>query len=251
MPGSTRRSKAAAAPPCGPNRHRRRRRSPPRAGPSRPRRTARRHLHASDGSRRVIRRREPAGSRLYTSGRAMPCRARGATRRTVAQQFAVEPRPPDSTTRPRRWPQAIAAAACTAVVIIAPKSIAPAVKVTLILLATVVSIELSRREARDPGDPRPIALTVGALFTLAVADHPEVRHRHLVVHDGRAASWRSTTSTPTAPHRPRLHTIRCSRCCTGRGRAAPRPTDRSRSCTRRSSRWSAARIPCSTGSRSS
>ena len=91
----------------------------------------------------------------------------------MVQQFAVEPRPPDSTTRPRRWPQALAAAACTAVVIIEPKSIDPAVKVTFILLATLLSIDLSRREARNPSDPLPIAVTIGALFTLAVVTIPK------------------------------------------------------------------------------
>ena len=53
-----------------------------------------------------------------------------------------------------------------------PKSAPPAVVVTLILLATVGSVELSRREARDPGDPRPIAWTIGALFTVAVIRPP-------------------------------------------------------------------------------
>ena len=91
----------------------------------------------------------------------------------MAQQLDVEPRPPHSTTRPRRWPEAIATAICTGIVIVAPKSIAPAIKVPLILLATLGAIDLSRREARDPGDPRPIAWTIAGLFTLAVSRTPK------------------------------------------------------------------------------
>lgn len=91
----------------------------------------------------------------------------------MVQQFDVEPPPPHSTIRRRRWLQAIATAACSGVVIVAPKSIAPAIKVPLVLLGTLGAIDLSRREARDPGDPRPIAWTIVGLFTLAVARAPK------------------------------------------------------------------------------
>src|SRR5689334_8275127 len=74
---------------------------------------------------------------------------------------------------PKRWPQAIATAACTGIVIVAPGSIAPAVRVTLVLLGTWGAIDLSRREARRPGDPRPIAWTIAGLFALAVGITPK------------------------------------------------------------------------------
>lgn len=57
--------------------------------------------------------------------------------------------------------------------IIAPKSISPAVKVTFILLATFSAIDLSRREARNPGDPLPIVSAISALYTLAVVTTPK------------------------------------------------------------------------------
>ena len=89
------------------------------------------------------------------------------------QQLDVEPRPPHPITRPRRWAQAIATAACTGAVIVAPKSIDPAIKVPLILLGTILAIDLSRREARDPGDPRPIVGAISGLFALAVVITPK------------------------------------------------------------------------------
>ena len=52
------------------------------------------------------------------------------------------------------------------------RSAPPAVVVTLIVLAALGSIELARREAREPGDPRPIACTIAALFAVAVIRPP-------------------------------------------------------------------------------
>jgi len=91
----------------------------------------------------------------------------------VARQLDVESRQvPPRAAAPRRWLLAIATAGCTAAVLMTPKSAPPAVVVTLILLATAGSVELSRREARDPGDTRPVAWTIGALFTVAVIRPP-------------------------------------------------------------------------------
>ena len=166
----------------------------------------------------------------------------------MAQQFAVEPRPPDSTTRPRRWPQAIAAAGCTAVVIIAPKSIA-AMKVTF----TSCSPRSCRSTCRGgsserSGDPRPIVFTVGALFTLAVVTIPKFATdiwsytmvgRILAVHH-----LNPYRTAPAAVHRS------VSRCCTERGERTT-PYGPLSVVHARLVRWCAARTRCSTGSRSS
>jgi hypothetical protein len=91
----------------------------------------------------------------------------------VVRQLDVESRrSPPRAGAPRRWLLAIATAGCTAAVLMTSKSAPPAVVVALILLATVGSVELSRREARDPGDTRPVAWTIGALFTVAVIRPP-------------------------------------------------------------------------------
>jgi hypothetical protein len=74
--------------------------------------------------------------------------------------------------RPRRWPLAIAAAAGTGAVLLTHKSAPPAVTIALILFSTFASVELSRREAREPGDPRPIVATIVGLFALAVVRPP-------------------------------------------------------------------------------
>lgn len=89
------------------------------------------------------------------------------------QQLDVAVRDSRESARPRRWLQAIATAACTGIVIIVPKSVSPGIRVPLILLGTLSAIDLSRREARDPGDPRPIVWTIGGLFALAVATTPK------------------------------------------------------------------------------
>jgi hypothetical protein len=91
----------------------------------------------------------------------------------VVRQLDVESRQsPPPAAAPRRWLLAIATAGCTAAVLMTPKTAPPAVVVTLILLATAGSVELSRREAREPGDTRPVAWTIGALFTVAVIRPP-------------------------------------------------------------------------------
>jgi hypothetical protein len=91
----------------------------------------------------------------------------------VVHQIDVEPGPaPAAAVRPRRWPLAIATAACTAAVLVSDKTAPPAIVVTLILLGALGSIELSRREARQPGGLRPIAWTIAALYTLAVVRPP-------------------------------------------------------------------------------
>ena len=88
----------------------------------------------------------------------------------MVNQLDVAPRPsPAQVIRPRRWFLAIATAACTGIVLVSTRTAGPAIMVALILLATVGSIELSRREANAPGDPRPIAWTISGLYALAVA----------------------------------------------------------------------------------
>ncbi len=91
----------------------------------------------------------------------------------MVDQLDVETRPPSSApARPRRWTLAVATAGCTGLVLISHKSAPPAIVVALILLAGLGSVDLSRREARDPGDPRPIAWTIGGLYGLAVIRPP-------------------------------------------------------------------------------
>jgi hypothetical protein len=88
----------------------------------------------------------------------------------VVNQLDAEPRPsPAQVIRPRRWFLAIATAACTAAVLVSTRTAPPAITVGLILLATVGSIELSRREAKRPGDPRPVAWTIAGLYAVAVS----------------------------------------------------------------------------------
>jgi len=91
----------------------------------------------------------------------------------VVRQLDVELRQSPTLGRlPRRWPLAIATAGCTAAVLLTRKSAPPAVVVGLILLATLGSVELSRREARQPGDPRPVTAAIAALFAIAVIRPP-------------------------------------------------------------------------------
>lgn len=88
----------------------------------------------------------------------------------MVNQLDVEARQsPAPVIRPRRWFLAVATAACTGIVLVSTRTATPAIMVTLILVATVGSIELSRREANRPGDPRPIAWTITGLYALAVA----------------------------------------------------------------------------------
>ena len=91
----------------------------------------------------------------------------------MVDQLDVELREsPASTIRPGRWVLAIATAACTGAVLLTKKSAPPAIVVTLILLAALGSIELARREARNPGGLRPIAWSITALYSLAVIRPP-------------------------------------------------------------------------------
>jgi alpha-1,6-mannosyltransferase len=91
----------------------------------------------------------------------------------VVDQLGSEMRPSTSASaRPQRWSLAIAAAACTAAVILSHETATPAAVVALTLLGTLLSIELSRRESHAPGDPRPIAWTITGLYVLAVTWRP-------------------------------------------------------------------------------
>jgi hypothetical protein len=91
----------------------------------------------------------------------------------VVDQLDVEVRQsPPLTIRPRRWLLAFATAACTGAVLLTAKSAPPAIVVTLILLGALGSIELARREARNPGGLRPITWSIAALYSLAVIRPP-------------------------------------------------------------------------------
>ena len=91
----------------------------------------------------------------------------------IVQRVEDEPRAKRVPSRRGRWPEALATAACTGFVIVAPKSLTPAIRVAFVLMATAGAIDLSRREARDPGSPLPIACAIAALFGLAVATPPK------------------------------------------------------------------------------
>ena len=90
----------------------------------------------------------------------------------VGQVEVESRRSPPPPSGPRRWPLAAATAACTAAVLLTHKSASPAVVVTLILLATLGSVELSRRESREPGDPRPIVAAIAVLYAVAISRPP-------------------------------------------------------------------------------
>ena len=92
----------------------------------------------------------------------------------MVDQLSAETRPssPARAVRPRRWLLALVSAFCTGAVLISHKSAPPAIVVALILLAAAGSIELARREARRPGDVRPIAWTITGLYALAVTRPP-------------------------------------------------------------------------------
>jgi len=130
----------------------------------------------------------------------------------VVDQLEAEtrPSPPAPRIPPSRWGLALASAGCTGAVLISHKSAPPAVVVTLILLAAAASIELARREARRPGDVRPIAWTIAGLYLLAVTRPPrfatDIWSYTLV---GRIVTAHHLNPYQTAPielaHDPMLH----------------------------------------------
>jgi hypothetical protein len=79
-------------------------------------------------------------------------------------------------TRSARWPHAIGAFALSSILIVGATSLPTWVNVVLVLAATACTLDLVRREARDPGSPTPIVCAIAALFAIAVIYPPRFSH---------------------------------------------------------------------------
>src|ERR1700690_1496815 len=66
----------------------------------------------------------------------------------IVQRVEQERRAERERARRGRWPEALATAACIGFVIVAPKSLTPAIRVAFVLMATAGAIDLSRPEGR-------------------------------------------------------------------------------------------------------
>lgn len=111
----------------------------------------------------------PRTGRKVRDGYARPVRL-SSSLRGAHERDGADPEPP------ARWPQSIAVALLTVIFIAGADTFATAVKVGLVLAASVCALDLVRREARDPGSPVPIACSAAAALTLAVIFPPKFSH---------------------------------------------------------------------------